>query len=214
MSEVGFRFQRVSDFLVPGKLPAVVERDCVTDVLIAAQNTVFTFDQRNDGSSALLTQNQVSFPVPNPAAFINHGGSLLDRYGVRYRTSLLAITFAIAAFTLPEELVQLSALDFIAAHVLVNPFVTNWSADDIANGADLLRAPQPVERCLNKEDRILMHPAFAGSLAAAGAELLRYRRLVAIYRAITAQFPRDGRVRQSGVNSDPAFRSGNMSVKR
>ena len=212
MSEVGFRFQRVSDFLVPGKLPAVVERDCVTDVLIAAQhrdnsggnfdrvfrknllrqiNTAFTSDQRNDGSSALLTQNQVSFPVPNPAAFINHGGSLLDRYGVRYRTSLLAITFAIAAFTLPEELVQLFALDFIAAYVLVNPFVTNRSADDIANGADLLRAPQPVERCLNKEDRILMHPAFAGSLAAAGAELLRYRRLVAIYRAITAQFPRD-----------------------
>ena len=165
MSEVGFRFQRVSDFLVPGKLPAVVERDCVTDVLIAAQqrdnsggnfgrvfrknllrqiNTAFTSDQRNDGSSALLTQNQVSFPVSNPAAFINHGGSLLDRYGVRYRTSLLAITFAIAAFTLPEELVQLSALDFIAAHVLVNPFVTNRSADDIANGADLLRAPQPV----------------------------------------------------------------------
>ncbi|XYX40436.1 hypothetical protein WKI72_01550 [Candidatus Erwinia dacicola] len=30
------------------------------------------------------------------------------------------------------------------------------------------------------------------------------------HTAITA----DGRVRQGGVNSDPAFRSGNMSVKR
>ncbi|EBS5529939.1 hypothetical protein CUL92_18650 [Salmonella enterica subsp. enterica serovar Telelkebir] len=51
-------------------------------------------------------------------------------------------------------------------------------------------------KCLEKiecwiEDRIFMHPLFTGSLTAADTELLRYRWLVAIYRAITAQFPRN-----------------------
>ena len=110
MSEVRFRFQRCGDLIVPGKLPAIIERDGMANTLIAAQhrdnggghlgrvfrkhlfrqiNTALTLDQRNDGTGALLAQDKICFPVPLSGARINDGRPLLNGYGVRYRTSLL-----------------------------------------------------------------------------------------------------------------------------